>query len=180
VTRMLTPTTRVSAPNRAALTSAIRFVIGRSGVVLIAPQGAFLGAFIVVYGAALWTTSGRLGRDTSIVILAILAGLASIVIGLAAGWRRWGTAAISAVRSRDPSSTTRTSPSGKRALRSWMTPGRLSSSLKAGMMIRVLGMGICGWRCNALIAHDNQRGPNSQQNKRQELSAAQATLTGMC
>jgi len=48
------------------------------------------------------------------------------------------------------------------------------------MMMRVLGMGICGWRCNALIAHDNQRGQNSQQNKRQERSAAQATLTGMC
>jgi hypothetical protein len=81
-------------PVKEGLLSSIRFAVKQPGVVLIAPQVAFLGAYVLVYGVALWTTAGRLGGDALAVILAVVAGLISVIVGLTVGWRRWGTSAM--------------------------------------------------------------------------------------
>ena len=81
---------------RSALLSPYRFAFQRSGAVVMSPQVAFVGAFVVVYLAALTTYGGRLGHDAPIVLAAIALAFGSIVVGITTGWRRWGETAIPA------------------------------------------------------------------------------------
>ncbi len=90
------------AASSTGLRDAYRYAVTRAGLVALSPQIAFLGAYSVVYGAALLSSWDKLGEDGPVVAFAVGVAFLSLLIGLALGWRRFGPSIRRAAPVRQP------------------------------------------------------------------------------